>query len=137
MNSSFRILIADRNRHVREFLQREFSSAGYQCELAANGQEILSRLQDPPHVLILDLEIPIIDGWQLLEAFATHRPRVPVIVHTFLGEYFNHPLLASADALVEKKGDPDSLKAAVLEVLARYYPEKLFAERRPSCSPAS
>ncbi len=92
MNPSFRILIADRNRHVREFLQREFSSAGYQCELAANGREILSRIEDPPHVLILDLEIPLIDGWQLLEAFATNKPRIPVVIHTFLGEYCNHPL---------------------------------------------
>ncbi len=122
---------------MREFLQREFSSAGYQCELAANGQEVLARLEDPPHILVLDLEIPLIEGWQLLEAVARHKPRVPVVIHTFLGEYYTHPLLASAEALVEKKADPASLKAAVLEVLARRYPEEFFPEQRPKSSPAS
>jgi len=126
MARSFKILIADRNRHVREFLQREFSAAGYECELAANGQELLTRLQDPPHILILDLEILRIDGWNLLELWVTNKPRLPVIIHVFHGENSNHPLLASADALVEKKGDPDSLMSAVTDVLARYYPNKFL-----------
>ncbi len=128
VTKSFRILIADRNGHVREFLQREFSRAGYLCELAANGQELESKRQDPPHILVLDSDILVIEGWHLFEAWAMNKPRIPVIIHSFLSENYTHPLLASADAVVEKKGNPDSLISAVNDLLARYYPERIFHE---------
>lgn len=131
VKNNFRILIADRNRHVREFLQREFATEGYQCELAANGQDLESRLKTPHHLLILDSEIFLIEGWHLLELWATNKPRVPLIIHTFVGESYNHPFLALADAVVEKKGDPESLMCAVRDVLARYYPENRIVVEAP------
>lgn len=41
MEKKFTLLIADRNRNVREFLKRELIAEGYGVKVARNGQEIL------------------------------------------------------------------------------------------------
>ena len=63
MANTCKILLADRNRHVRDLLRRELSAEGYVVEVARDGREVLERLNgdDPPHLLILDLEIPYLD----------------------------------------------------------------------------
>jgi DNA-binding response OmpR family regulator len=126
MNNHFTILIADRNRHVREFLRREFSEAGFRACVAKDGQEILTIVDcdTPPDLLILDLEMPHGDGLQVLERLQARVPPLPVVIHSFLAEHANQPGLEFAAALVEKKGDPNCLKTAVNEVLRRYYPNR-------------
>ena len=59
MPDDFILLIADRNRNVREFLRREFTSEGYRVAVARDGEEVLESLRraEPPHVLVLDPEI--------------------------------------------------------------------------------
>lgn len=129
MTTPFRILIADRNRHVREFLRREFREAGYSVQIARDGKEILMMLDvnEPPDILILDLEIPLLDGLEIVEVLHERVPPLPVVVHAFLAEHSNEPALKKAAALVEKKGDTNLLKKTVLEVLENYYPERFVA----------
>jgi len=126
MSYPFRILIADRNRHVRELLRREFREAGYSVQVARDGREVLMMLDvnEPPEVLVLDLEIPLLNGLEIVEILYERVPPLPVVVHAFLAEHSNEPALKKAAALVEKKGDTSLLKRAVLEVLEHYYPER-------------
>ena len=44
MAKTCKILIADRNRHVRDFLRRELGAEGYQVEVARDGREVLGRI---------------------------------------------------------------------------------------------
>jgi CheY-like chemotaxis protein len=126
MSTPFRILIADRNRHVREFLRREFREEGYSVQVARDGKEVLVMLDvnEPPEILILDLEIPLLDGLEIVEILHERVPPLPVVVHAFLAEHANEPALEKAAALVEKKGDTNVLKKTVVEVLENYYPER-------------
>ncbi len=116
-----KILIADKNRHVRDFLQREFSAEGYLVQVARDGQEILHYLngQAPPDLLILDLEIPYLDELSLLERLEERRPPLPVIIHTFSPEETSFLPLPQAAALVEKKENPDLLKAVVADAIRK------------------
>ena len=80
VNTSGKILIADRNRHVREFLRRELLAEGYQVEEARDGREILGLLNGGtlPDLLILDLELPFVSelkALELLHEFSRRRPR--------------------------------------------------------------
>jgi DNA-binding response OmpR family regulator len=122
----FKILITDRNRHVREFLRRELSAEGYQVEVAKDGREVLTWINgnDPPDLLILDLEIPYVDELEVLARLQDHQPPLPVVIHTFLPESVEHPTGPKAEAFLEKKGDTDFLKAIVGEVICKYYPER-------------
>ena len=128
MSNAFTILIADRNRHVREFLQRELRAEGYRVQVARDGREVLLMVKgdEPPDLLILDLEMPYGDGLTILEQIRHHKPPLPIIIHSFLTDYANHPDVADTAAFVEKSGNTDSLKAAVLEVLHSHYPTRFI-----------
>ena len=125
MAKSCKILIADRNRHVRDFLRRELSAEGYEVEVARDGREVLSRINgdDPPHLLILDLEIPYLDEPEVWARLKDRQPALPVVIHTFLPEYPTNLTLPIAAAFLEKKGDTDLLKTVVAEVIEKHYPE--------------
>jgi DNA-binding response OmpR family regulator len=122
---SYRILIADRNRHVRDLLRRELSAEGYAVDVARDGREVLARLNgdEPPHLLILDLEIPYLDEGEVWVRIQERQPPLPVVIHSFLPEYPTNLTLPIPAAFLEKKGDTDLLKAMVAEVIRRHYPE--------------
>jgi DNA-binding response OmpR family regulator len=123
-NRLCKILIAERNRHVREFLRRELGAEGYQVEVARDGGELLKLIgsDPPPHLLILDLEIPYLDELEIWTRLQGRQPPLPVVIHTFLPESPSHLTAPLAAAFLEKKGDTNELKAVVAEVLSRYYP---------------
>jgi CheY-like chemotaxis protein len=128
VTSMYKILIADRNRHVRDFLRRELTAEGYRVEMAADGQEILRRIDgaDRPHLLILDLEIPYLDDavWGRLQDC---QPPLPLVIHTLLPQHPTNQTFPFAAAFLEKAGDTDRLKTVVAEVIAKYYPQGLTA----------
>ncbi len=125
-NNHCKILIADRNRHVREFLRRELGAEGYQVEVVRDGRELLARLggAEPPHLLILDLEIPYLDELEVWDRLKDRQPPLPVIIHSFLPEYPTQLTVPLAAAFLEKKGDTDELKAVVAEVIGKSYPQQ-------------
>jgi len=120
-----KILIADRNRHVRDLLRRELTAEGYLVEVAKDGREVLDRIdgEAPPHLLILDLEIPYLEEPALWAGLKDRQPPLPVLIHTFSPEYPTHLAPPVVVAYLEKKGDTDQLKAVVAEVIGRCYPE--------------
>lgn len=127
-----KILIADRNRHVREFLRRELGEEGYQVEVARDGRELLDLIcgAEPPHLVILDLEIPYLDELKIWDQIKNRQPPLPVVVHTFLPEYPTRLTVPLAAAFLEKKGDTDELKAVVAEVIGKHYPKQFSQIRR-------
>ena len=125
MANTCKILIADRNRHVRDLLRRELTAEGYQVEVAKDGREVLSRIDgdDPPQLLILDLEIPYLDEAEVLARLQDRQPPLPVVIHSFLPEYPTNLTLPFPAAFLEKKGDTDQLKTVVAEVIGKHYPK--------------
>ena len=132
MPDGFTVLITDRNRHVRNFLQRELIAEGYQVEVAADGRDLLRKVSvvDPPDLLILDLEIPYSGGPAILERLRRVNSGLPVIIHGFATEDASHPAVQRTAAFVEKMGNTDRLKVAVLEVLREYYPDRCRTNQR-------
>lgn len=132
MDQLFTILIADRNRNVREFLRREFSVAGFNIKLAKDGIELLNIVnhEPPPDLLICDLEMPFSNGPETLEELQQLRPGLPVIIYTFLTEHAGHEAMSKVSAFLEKTGnDVENLKKAVEMALKQNYPER-FHDRR-------
>jgi DNA-binding response OmpR family regulator len=132
MPANFTVLITDRNRHVRNFLCRELLTEGYQVEVAADGRDLLRKVKidDPPDLLILDLEIPYSGGPAIVERLRRVNSRLPVIIHAFATEDVTHPAVQRTAAFVEKMGNTDRLKATVLEVLREYYPHRFSRNQR-------
>ena len=63
-----RVLVVDDDPELREATSELIEDAGYEVEQAANGAEALARLRasDPPSLVLLDMMMPVMDGWELL-----------------------------------------------------------------------
>lgn len=114
------ILIADPNPHVRSFLSRELRSAGYRTVETGACKDIFRILQgiDPPGLVILELDFPIITGINVLQRIQRLIPPVPQIIYTHLTEYEQHPAVERAEAFVEKNDDPERLFRVIKEVVS-------------------
>ena len=135
MKDTFIIMIADRNRNIRWFLRREFEAEGYLVRLAKDGREVLkmARVDAVPDLLILDLDMPYVDGVKILEQLQDKEPSMPIVIHTTSLEYEGHSIVREAAAFMEKTGNNiDHLKKLVEETLRRYYPHRfMHAEGEP------
>ncbi|WP_437318778.1 response regulator [Sorangium sp. So ce385] len=62
-----RILVVEDDLDIRSILSQLLAFEGYQVEEAADGAEALAMLRKdgPPALILLDLMMPIMDGWQL------------------------------------------------------------------------
>jgi DNA-binding NtrC family response regulator len=119
MGNTIVILIADPNPFIRSFLVRELTSAGYQTTVAGSRKEILDQLNsdDPPDLLVMELDFPVSIGINILESVQNLVPPVPLIIYSHLSEYENHPLVTKADDFIEKSEDPQDLLHSISEVL--------------------
>ena len=74
------VLIIDDDPDVLHLLRLMLETEGYDAVLAPDGPTGLRRLADtPPDVVLLDIMMPGMDGWQVLRALATH-PNPPAVV---------------------------------------------------------
>ncbi len=122
MEKEFKILVADRNQHVREFLKRELMAEGYRVRLAKNVQEIINKVYhtETLDLLILDPDLPGSDKLALLKKLQNRIPALPVVVHTYLADYTDYTNELSKLFFVEKSGNSvENLKKVVHEVLRK------------------
>jgi len=81
------ILLADDSELFRTKTKDILKSAGYRVKLAGNGTEVIKELEDistKAHLLVLDLQMPEIDGFNVLEWILSHNRtgNPPVLVVT-------------------------------------------------------
>ncbi|MGA3114919.1 MAG: response regulator [Syntrophobacteraceae bacterium] len=127
MKKIFTILVADKNRHVRDFLRRELSAEGYEVAVAGDGGQILAQLESENGVdlLVFDLETPDADSSKIFEKTQNRRPPLPVVIHTFLTEESERDFsLNKGEIYIEKSGNIEYLKTAIADMLNRFYPER-------------
>jgi DNA-binding NtrC family response regulator len=123
VEKEFKILIADRNQHVREFLKRELMAEGYRVGLAKNVQEVLKKVYHSENLdlLILDPDLPGAEILSLFKKLQDRIPVLPVVVHTYLKDYTNYTDILSDVAFVEKSGSSvESLKKMVCKILQKH-----------------
>lgn len=101
-----RILLADDDAGIRQSLGKLLRNAGYQVTLAAHGGHVLDRaLSEEFGLLVLDLNMPQLDGWKTLGRLAGLKPELPVLVITAEPDQHNWTRDAGACALMEKPLD--------------------------------
>ena len=75
-----RVLAVDDDELIRTMLSRVLSAA-YDVSVARNGEEALEAVRrERPDLVILDLRMPVMDGWQFLERLEAAGDDVPVVV---------------------------------------------------------
>ena len=84
-----KILVVEDDDDIRDSLKELLEEEGYQVDTAANGEQALNRLRgEAPQLILLDLMMPVMDGWE----FRRHQKadpemsQVPVIVLSALDQ---------------------------------------------------
>jgi len=77
-----RVLVVDDDEAIRESLRDALSDAGYDVAVAADGRQALGMLTPRPALLLVDLMMPELDGWELMDELARTAPLadIPVCV---------------------------------------------------------
>ena len=121
MNDRARILIVDDDPDIRELLRELLTRAGYDVDEAPDGRTALRTLYEtPPALVILDVTMPEMDGYQTLERMRD-LSEVPVIMLTARTQELERVrgLTAGADDYVVKPFGRQELLARVQALLRR------------------
>ncbi len=113
------VLIVEDDPDTREMLERFLAMEGFDVRTAANGRLALEALQadNALSVILLDLMMPVMNGWQFREAQARdpRLARIPVVVVTAAGAKDDIPPI-EADAWLSKPVDLDRLLTTIAKV---------------------
>ena len=115
------ILVVDDDADIRLLLRLELSNEGYQISEAANGEEALDAIDhDRPDLVVLDMMMPVLDGWGVLDALdpATSPPIVVITALATDGDrHVTDALERGALDVIAKPFDPGWLVRLVNAVL--------------------
>jgi DNA-binding response OmpR family regulator len=101
-----RIMIVDDDSAIRDMLSRILIEEGYLALPAANGQEALDlAAATRVDLVLLDLNLPIKNGWDIFERLTNENPLLPIIIITARSNQLMTTLAAGAGALMEKPLD--------------------------------
>ncbi|HEV2331306.1 MAG TPA: response regulator [Verrucomicrobiae bacterium] len=113
-----KILIVDDEESVRGALGKVLRAEGYDIVLAGNGQLAIEKVaQEPIDLVLLDLGLPVKDGWALLKWLPRFSPLLPVIVITGRWKQAEMAEAAGADILMEKPLDVTKLLENIRQLL--------------------
>lgn len=123
--SKYKILIVDDEKDVREILKFNVTKAGYKVYTAENGEEALQLIKKKkPHLVILDVMMPVMDGYQTCAEIRMLPDNKNTIV-VFLsarGEDYSQIVgfEAGGDDYVTKPVNPKVLISRIKALLKRY-----------------
>ena len=111
------VLVVDDEKDVQDFIRMVLESAGYAVRSAGDGKEALGAIEsDPPDLVVLDLMMPVMDGWGLLERLRRiPNPLAVVILSAFPDEW--RALRAGAWECLAKPFDRSHLLATCARAL--------------------
>ncbi|MFZ0633155.1 MAG: response regulator [Acidobacteriaceae bacterium] len=122
-----RALVVDDSRFIRNYLRSIFAERGVDCMEAADGAQGLEALRNsgPFHVALVDWNMPVMTGLELLEAVRADRSfdgtRVVMVTTEAENDHIEAALLAGADEYLVKPFDEaglfDKLRMAGVEEL--------------------
>ncbi|ELS03720.1 response regulator with CheY-like receiver domain and winged-helix DNA-binding domain [Xenococcus sp. PCC 7305] len=75
------ILIAEDETRIAAFMEKGLKKNGFQTAIASDGEQVLSMMQSNDFdLLLLDLGLPVKDGWQVLQELKNQGNEIPIIV---------------------------------------------------------
>src|SRR5690348_4013998 len=117
-----RILIAEDDAPLATFIAKAFKSEDHVTEIASSGEDALQRMQKGAFdLLVLDLNLPVISGSEVLSNVRSGNPDIPILILTATDEVAERVacLDAGADDYLTKPFSFSELSARIRAVLRR------------------
>lgn len=109
-----KILLVDDEESIQLLYHEEFEEEGYQVISALNGEEALEKFNSElPDLVILDIQMPGMNGIEVLRQMKMINEDIPVILSSAYHEYKQDLSSWASDEYVVKSADLDELKKAV------------------------
>jgi DNA-binding response OmpR family regulator len=83
------ILLVEDDPFLIDIYSEKFKKAGFEVEAAADGEVILKKIREQkPDLIVLDLVLPHIDGWEILRQIKedNNLNKIPVVLFSNLGQ---------------------------------------------------
>lgn len=122
MGTAPHLLVVDDEPHIRELCRMYLARAGYEVIEASSGDQALAVLeQQVIDLVVLDIMLPGVDGWEVLKRVRQRDVWLPVVMLTAVGEEEDRitGLEAGADDYLIKPFSPRELVARVRAVMRR------------------
>ena len=108
------IMVVEDDPSIRDLVCQILALEGYRVHAADNGKDALSKLERIPYpvLILLDLMMPVMNGWQFLEARKRNHAlaELPVVVCSAVCDRFDPP---EADECIRKPPDLETLLEVV------------------------
>ena len=116
-----RILVVDDDTSIRGFVEMALDSEGYAVSTATNGAQALQVTdQLRPDLILLDMRMPVMDGWEFAHAYQSRPgPHAPIVVVTAAADARERAKQIHAVDFLAKPFDFDDLVRIVQQFLQR------------------
>ena len=119
-----RVLVVDDLEENRELYGRALTDAGFEVELAADGVDAIeSALLRRPDVIVMDLAMPVLDGWEATRRIRAHADLKDIYVIAFSGhgdgQSVRVALAAGCDEFIGKPCTTRTFVETVAEAIRR------------------
>jgi DNA-binding response OmpR family regulator len=124
------LLVVDDDKAIRKLLERIGQRAGFDVDTARDGAEALELLQKKPYAIaIVDLMMPRVSGYELVQQISTITPRPVVIVATAMTNGDHASLDDSmVRRVIRKPFDVTAVAEALIDTAKRIAAERNEAE---------
>jgi DNA-binding NtrC family response regulator len=122
MNNQISVLLVDDEEALRFTLSSELTAEGYIVKDAADGDIAIEMVKKEDFdVVLLDIKMPHVDGFEVLKFVKSHRPETKVIMLTAFGDMQNaiQSLKLGASDFASKPYDFHDLLATISRALAK------------------
>ena len=115
-----KILIVDDENKIRELIRLNLELAGYSCIEASDGNEAITKIAENPDLVLLDIMLPGIDGYEISQKFI--KKNIPIIFLTAKDSTLDKVtgLKLGAEDYITKPFEAIELLARIEVVLRRY-----------------
>ncbi len=114
-----KILLVDDEESIHLLYREEFEEDGYEVHSVLSGTEALEKFETiSPDLVILDINMPGMNGIEVLRQMKEKKPTLPVILSTAYHEYKQDLGAWASDEYIVKSSDLSELKAAVRRYLS-------------------
>ncbi len=120
------ILVVDDEANIRDLARMYLEKDGYRVDVVTNGADALAYVKKtPPTLMVLDLMLPEIDGWEVCRQVRTES-NLPILMLTARDDDIDKivGLEMGADDYLTKPFNPRELVARVRAILRRITPDK-------------
>jgi CheY-like chemotaxis protein len=113
-----RVLVVDDDPILRNLVSEILTQEDYDVEVVSDGAQALEAVdRNPPAVMLLDMRMPVLDGWTVAQRLREHGYRVPTVVMTGVEDARECCAEVQADAYLGKPFVLDDLLSAVAQAL--------------------